>query len=95
MRGAPSNDRPLTQAELARLAAGIEPDEEAFELEGTRTFSSITFDGGDHGEAPTIDLRPILDDEGRETLGWNIVSPQRFTFGLKVRTVGRARLPER
>jgi V8-like Glu-specific endopeptidase len=89
------NDRPLTREALARLAARIEPErDDGFELEGTRTFRSITFAGENSGEAPEIGLRPIVGDDGRETVGWEIVSSKPFTFGLSVRSVGQASLPQ-
>jgi len=90
-----SNGRPLTQEELAQLAERVEPEGEDFELEGTSRLGTVTFYEGDDGEAPEISLRRILDDERRETVGWEIVSSQPFTFGLNVATVGRAPLPER
>jgi hypothetical protein len=91
-----SNGRPLTQDQLAQLAERVEPEKaEDFELEGTSKAISITFHRGDGQEAPEISLRRILDEEGRETVGWEIVSSQSFSFGLNVTDVGRAPLPER
>jgi V8-like Glu-specific endopeptidase len=88
-----SNDRPLTEEEVAQLAARAEPEGKDFELDGSSSSCNLTFYGNE--DEPEIRLRRILDREGRKTVGWELVSSQPFSYGLNVTDVGRAPLPER